>query len=281
MSDFPKVCINKRLRDDEREKTMEKAIEENPANSPFHALKFLNITNNEPITPQVVGEKLKFWSPGRTLKIKFLDGHPEIQQKVKEHAMEWTKHANIHFDFIQDGNAEIRISFKHKGSWSYVGTDCLNPNLSQNDATMNYGWFTLDTKDEEYSRTVLHEFGHALGLHHEQMRPDSGIPWDKEAVYQDYMKCDIRNVDPCWTKEEVDQNVFELLDLTLMNYSRYDKDSIMQYPIPDRHTIGDFEIGFNRQLSPLDKEFIGKFYPFNPATVAKMDFLNIATTSEK
>jgi hypothetical protein len=35
----------------------------------------------------------------------------------------------------------------------------------------------------------------------------------------------------------------------------------MQYPVPKELTIGGFEIGWNRELSEMDKSFIAKIYP--------------------
>jgi serralysin len=41
--------------------------------------------------------------------------------------------------------------------------------------TMNYGWMTPDSSDDEVHRVVAHEFGHALGLIHEHQNPDTPI----------------------------------------------------------------------------------------------------------
>ena len=35
----------------------------------------------------------------------------------------------------------------------------------------------------------------------------------------------------------------------------------MEYPIDNELTKGDFEVGFNRELSQIDKDFISKTYP--------------------
>ena len=85
--------------------------------------------------------------------------------------------ANVQFAFDDRADAQIRISFLQDGSWSYIGKDALQ--IPAKDPTMNYGWLKADTEDEEYSRVVLHEFGHSLGAIHEHQSPGVTIPWDK------------------------------------------------------------------------------------------------------
>lgn len=103
---------------------------------------------------------------------------------------------------VFDNNSDIRISFKKGGSWSYIGTDAED--IAQNEPTMNFGWLDKATPSVEYSHIVKHEFGHALGLIHQYQNPSNGLSWNKEAVYEYYMKPPNN-----WTKDEVDRNVFE------------------------------------------------------------------------
>lgn len=92
-----------------------------------------------------------------------------------QYANEWSKYANITFKFITSGTAQIRVTFTQgAGSYSYLGTQALN--RPSNSETMNFGWFNDSTTDTEFSRTTIHEFGHALGMIHEHQHPLANIP---------------------------------------------------------------------------------------------------------
>jgi hypothetical protein len=84
---------------------------------------------------RLAGLRKKFWPVGRTLQVRFLDGDPSVQAKVEEVAHEWSEYANLHFEFGDANDAEIRISFTQSGSWSYLGTDALT--IAHNAPTMN------------------------------------------------------------------------------------------------------------------------------------------------
>lgn len=194
------------------------------------------------------------WQPGDAIVASFMDGDTALQDRVKKHAQVWTNFANLRLYFRQDSRADIRISFKQKGSWSHVGTNCRKAPGDQ--PTMNFGWLRSDSSEDEVSRVVLHEFGHALGCIHEHNHPESGIKWRKQAVY-DYFTGPPNN----WTKDQVDHNLFQTYDKTLTLYSLADPASIMMYPIDARFTEDGFSVSLNRQLSATDKDFIGKMYP--------------------
>ncbi len=208
-----------------------------------------------PATTRGAAVKGKLWKPGRVLRVHFMDGEKVVQDKVAALAHEWSKHANIRFNFVNDMRAEIRISFKQSGSWSYIGTDALK--ISWFRPTMNYGWLKPNTADSEYERVVIHEFGHALGMIHEHQNPVTSIPWDKEAVYAYY-----GGPPNNWSRETTDTNLFQTYSASITNFTEFDRDSIMLYPIQQQFTIGEFEVGWNRKLSPQDIKFIGLLYPF-------------------
>ena len=228
------------------------AVEENPDNAPIREVRpGGGLDPHGPFEMALLTEKR--WKPGRTLRVRFLDGVASVQDRVAQVAKQWENFANLTLQFVKSGKAEIRISFRQPGSWSYLGTDALV--IGANDPTMNYGWLTPDSSDTEYSRVVLHEFGHAFACIHEHQHPEAGIPWDREMVYRYYQ------ITNGWDRAMTDRNVLNRYASNITNFSAYDPMSIMQYAVPEELTIGDFAIGWNTQLSQTDRTFIGVMYP--------------------
>nr|WP_294692547.1 hypothetical protein [uncultured Friedmanniella sp.] len=195
----------------------------------------------------------RLWENGKTLRVRFLDGDPAVQAKVEAIAHEWEAEANLTLEFVASGPAEIRISFAEKGfSWSAVGTDAGT--AATGEPTMNYGWLEPGTGTREYQRVVRHEFGHALGMIHEHQNPTAAIPWDRSKVYAHYAR-------QGWSRADVDFNLFQIFGEDSTNHTSFDPLSIMQYAVPDSLTIGSYAIGWNTELSQLDREFMRLQYP--------------------
>ena len=197
--------------------------------------------------------RASMWQPGDIIRIAFMDGDGGVQQRVRQAAEQWMDYADLRFYFVDDSDADIRISFGQRGSWSYVGTDCRS--IPANQPTMNYGWLTPDSTEDEVSRVVLHEFGHALGCIHEHQNPTGGIKWNKPVVYAYFA-----GPPNHWSKEQVDHNLFEKYDEDLTVFSGLDPRSIMMYPIDKRFTVDGFEVRLNTDLSETDKRFIRELY---------------------
>jgi hypothetical protein len=140
----------------------------------------------------------------------------------------------LNFEFVEEGESEIRISTSSKTNDSAVGTDALL--YEQHEATLN---LSIETDHPEFERTVLHEFGHALGLQHEHHHPKANIPWDKPKVYEFY------TTHYGWTDAEMDFNVLTPIQRSDHLWGHYDKDSIMHYVVPNELTTGDWEAGIN------------------------------------
>lgn len=193
------------------------------------------------------------WDNGKTIYIKFLSGSKAMQDKVKSIVKEWERYANLKFEFVTVGASNIRINLDNKGGHnSMVGT--LANNVGEDERTMNFD--TTDFKTfAAMRRTVLHEFGHAIGLLHEHYSPVSGIPWNKEAVYADLKKTQ------GWDKAMVDVNLFQQYKVSYTNGTEYDKLSIMHYPVFARWTTNGFSVDWNNDLSEGDKNLIGLLYP--------------------
>ncbi len=211
-----------------------------------------NMTARNEVSPEMAVMVRKLWRNGRTLRVRFLDGEPTIQAKVVRWAKEWEKYANITFDFGNHREAEIRITFRDKGkAYSAVGTDALLSNVG---ATMNFGWFDQNTEESEFERTVMHEFGHALGCIHEHQSPSSGICWKEQAVL-DFFR---RNG---WDEATTRHNVLEKESPLNTNFTTFDRDSIMLYPFPGELTCDGRGTPFNNTLSETDKNFMRQMYP--------------------
>lgn len=252
------ACIDRDLSPDLLIAAAKLAIRENPANAPIEPTPREMLPGVMFSEIQVAALTGKLWRPGRVLRVRFLDGDPRIQKRCVPYAKIWEQWANITFDFGSDPNAEIRVSFKYRGSWSYVGADALA--VDKAEPTMNFGWLTLDTAMDEYERVVAHEFGHALGFIHEHQNPTANIPWNKEAVYEYY-----QGPPNYWTREQVDINLFTRYSADITRFSEFDSSSIMLYPIPAQFVLRpEAAVGWNKVPSETDRLYSGILYPRTP-----------------
>jgi hypothetical protein len=197
---------------------------------------------------RMAAERIQLWKPGTLLRIAFRGGSRLQRLAVMRAASIWASMANIRFEQVTRGTSELRCSFDPGGSWSYIGQDVLN--IPPDEPTMNMGWPDDSGRD-------LHELGHALGLIHEHQSPAASIPWNREAAYRFY-----GSPPNNWSREDVDQQVFGRYDGTTITNTAWDKNSIMEYPIPAQLvTDPKYVVGWNQVLSPTDKAFIATLYP--------------------
>ncbi len=202
--------------------------------------------------------KASRWNAGDVITISFLDGDPGVQQKVQNVALGWTtpQLARLILDFRKNTtDTLVRISFRYSGSWSVIGTTCWQI-TDKTQPTMNFGWLSDASTDDEVRRVVLHEFGHALGLIHEHQNPGGAIPWDRDAVIRD-----LSGPPNNWSLETIEHNMFEPYAANETNFTALDPQSIMMYPIPSTWTTNGFSVGPNSDLSPTDRQFIHQQYP--------------------
>ncbi len=207
---------------------------------------------NDTIISRGTLDVAKTWTPGSTLRVKFLNGDTAHHNRVMKFAPEWSQYGNIYFQFIEKGIADIRIKFDTTGANnSEIGTDAYI--IGQDQATM-YLDFDDSTSDAICRRHILHEFGHALGLLHEHSSPLVKINWNYDTLYSYYKK---RNN---WNKKEVDENVLSTYGKAYSN-GQYDEKSIMHYFIPAFLTKDHKSVGGNFELSDGDKQLIAQLYP--------------------
>jgi hypothetical protein len=257
----PKLCIDRTIPYAHKQDAARAAIAENRDNAPIMPRRRPGVSAHPAKISIEVGKR---WKNGRLLGIRFLDGTKLQKEKVKQYAVEWSRYANIRFDFAAGAGAEIRVSFEFDpgSSWSAVGTDCLERRyFPKDEPTMNYGWFDETTPDQEYRRVIVHEFGHALGAIHEHSVPTGGIKWNLPEVYK-YFSGPPNN----WSKADIDFNVIQKYSVSQLNGTSFDPDSIMLYSFPPQLILGPpslLKTGTreNNKLSALDKRFIAQFYP--------------------
>jgi serralysin len=187
------------------------------------------------------------WDVGEPITVRFLGDAArrfgargaELEERVKRVALEWTRLANLDLDFRGSGPTDIRIAFQEgDGSWSFLGTMCRR--IDEPEPTMNYGWLTPDSPENELRRVVLHEFGHALGLIHEHQNPKGGIRWNEPAVI-----ADLSRPPNNWDLATIRNNMFAKYPQTDVVATDVDAESIMMYPIPRAWTLDGFSADLN------------------------------------
>ena len=197
---------------------------------------------NKKLNPDPIQEKMYTLSPEDCVELIV---NERIQPLV-----------DLKFKRISDVNkASIRIAFDpNNGAWSLLGTDHTKEDKSK--ATMNFGWID--------AMTIMHEFGHTLGMIHEHQNPRGvPIPWNKDAVYEWARRT--QN----WSKETTDTNILNAYDVTTLNGSNFDPESIMLYFFSPELTLNHTGTTINPRLSPYDVEWITKLYKTDPVSTAE------------
>lgn len=235
------------------------------------------------------------WDPGTILKVKFLGSSSKaLRDMVIRYSKEWEQFANIKFQFVADNapGTSMRIKIGDgMGHNSRVGINCND--VPQAEQTMNldsisfldFKYYIAEMKKnnievnienlramltqssprwdfKEIKSTVLHEFGHALGLLHEQSYPGA-IKWNTDTVYKYYEEYQ------GWDKAKTDFNVLMASDQFFTNGTLYDPKSIMHYSVESWQTVDGYSLPPNYELSPGDKALISALYPKGKSSALK------------
>jgi len=194
------------------------------------------------------------WANHTVLHVYFMEDFGALNDKIISIANTWSNFSGISFKKTDQINeSQIRVTFKHGGYASAVGIECKEHSYDDKPTMFLQGLDTLQDM-KEFTRVVLHESGHAIGLEHELRKPAAQIPWDTAAVYKYYSD------HYGWNRTDVDANIFQAF-ITPKQYDEFDSTSIMVYAVPDTLTKGHYTINWPDQLSKSDKVDINKWYP--------------------
>lgn len=205
-------------------------------------------------------------------------------------------------DVSEGINCDVRITFDPElGSYSLIGIDCLDKTSGEVGESTNIGWIDAPEKIKftyegvEYTipsgasnlmggggltgGTILHEFGHILGMIHEHQNP-KGVPfnWNRDEVIKVFS-----GAPNYWDEQTIVENFFlEYERSDRYNGSNFDPKSIMKYSFGDGIKILDknkyssidkyilaveYLERVNINLSILDKIWLQKTYPGGKAPI--------------
>lgn len=202
------------------------------------------------------------WGVGSILRVYFMNGtksqHELVRTTITDQLVPFT---NLVFTWsdvdstINAYNSIVRVTFDKVGSWSVIGTYCLQ--VSPTKPTTNFEWL-----DEA---VILHEFGHVVGMVHEHMNPNNScLLWNKEVVYSIY-----GGAPNYWSRSQVDSQVFKTYSKEQINGSSYDPLSIMHYALDSKMLCNPCNVNLyepNTRLSKNDKIWLSTVYPYEGGT---------------
>jgi hypothetical protein len=183
-----------------------------------------------PAPPGVIVPSL-IWGRGRTVRVHFLDPAPVngLTDRVESHVKKWSEVADVKFAFVTSAaNSDVRVTFRRTDQfYSRLGREAEE---FPGEHTMSLGFRPTETREGEFSRLILHEFGHALGLMHEHQHPGGGIRWDRPRALAYYRPRLPRGM----TDDEIMAQLVALPASSRYKTTPFDPLSVMLYSIPEQ-----------------------------------------------
>jgi hypothetical protein len=213
--------------------------------------------------------------------VSFLDGTDDQKNEVESYAWRWVNRAGlpIRWVFGDESRQNIRIRFNGENdtdnNWSWYGNQAsrrshANQFNTPDKPTMLLNVYHNRAKPGDWKlrrKTTLHEFGHALGLMHEQLHPDSGFEFHDEVIVEDMKRlkwCRPDDKEDCLTKVRREITKPATRDHACRGAPQYDETSIMHYPIPARWLKRGKVTVQNDDLSYLDLDCVRSLYLAEP-----------------
>jgi hypothetical protein len=215
--------------------------------------------------PFFVPTREEFQWKKKIVTVSFFDsaaaGIPGIEDEVMKIASRWSDKILLKLSRSKDNDpsADIRVTFKGPGQYfSLIGTQSKQgtaPSMNLGFRPGSQDW----TRPEERRRLVLHEFGHALGLHHEHKLASMGLKMAEVVNYYaprlpGYTRSQIESQFTALSENEIDPKFKEFT-------KNPDPDSIMMYEFPaNLSTTFPQGIKGGNDFSPKDLQGIVKLY---------------------
>ncbi len=198
----------------------------------------------------------------------------EFRRFIMDTANEWVTQTQAHIRFIllddhSTNHAHIRIDvgtgLENDGrqAYSYVGLETFS--VPDDQPTMRLPLVAYNFPPENgrtwIRQTILHEFGHALGLDHEHQNPNRQFAWNIPAIYASYYPLGRTQQN----ESDVSNQFLRVYNGPTTSSNQYDPFSVMNYVFPSSFTFGSICPPSRREnisnISEGNKTFIATVYP--------------------